>query len=119
MFASWPELLYAGALVAVARADGELSPRELTFIQARVKARLGLVLDDETLFFCDDGLEAISSALARRADPAEGPGRVLLDDAVEVATVDDPVNDLERAAILDLAAALGLTPPDALAVWRN
>ena len=115
-------LLYAGALVAIARADGEIGLEEGLQLR-RVVARRAAV-DPEAMFFVEVSAARLASAVGHgdgspfRNGPAATPHQLasaLVHDAVSVALADGDLNDAEVHAILAFTTALGCSTEDVLA----
>lgn len=105
--------LYAGALEAIARVDGEVTPEEGGRMRDLIGKRTQAVIDYEALFFektTPDKLAGKVPAADRRM-----VGRALAADAVELATVDGDLNGSEAQAIMRFLRALGCTPADVAA----
>jgi hypothetical protein len=112
--------VYAGALVAIGRADGELVLDEVLRIRTLVAERTGRQPDDATLFGDDIGVDdVVAAATHRNGDPfrSTGPsprelGRMLIADGLLLALADGGVHDAEVAFIVRLGRALGCTDDD-------
>jgi tellurite resistance protein len=105
---------YLGALIAIARTDGEITPEESTRLHAIAARRSRVPVDDELLFFSQVTPEAIAAAAAsggehRGGVAAREVGIALLLDAIELATSDGDLNGREATAILRYVRALGCT----------
>lgn len=105
---------YLGALIAIARTDGEISPEETTHLHAIAASRCKVPVDDELLFFSKVTPEALAAAIPGGAEHRAGAagrdlGCALLADAIELATSDGDLNGREATAILRYIRALGCT----------
>jgi tellurite resistance protein len=109
--------LFAGALEAVARVDGEITPEESARMRDLVARRTSADIDYEAMFFekiTPEKLAAGAGSVDRRA-----LGRALVADAVVLATADGDLNGAEAQAILRYARALGCTRDDVAAETRE
>jgi uncharacterized tellurite resistance protein B-like protein len=112
-------LLYAGALVAIARADGEIGLEEGLQLR-RVVARRAAV-DPEAMFFVEVSAARLATAVGHgdgapfRHGAAAAPRQLataLVHDGVAVALADGDLNDAEVHAILAFTNALGCSIDD-------
>lgn len=118
--------LYARALVAIARADGDLVLDEILRLRALVVRRLGRELGDEALFGPTLSVdELVASVRRHHGDPfrstALSPrqlGRLLIDDGLSLALADGHVCAEEVAMVEAMARSLDCTPED-LAEFRQ
>jgi uncharacterized tellurite resistance protein B-like protein len=102
--------LYAGALEAIARVDGEVNPEESARMRELVAARTTAQIDYEALFFDKVTVEKLGAGVPREL--ARAVGRALVADAVVLATADGDLNGAEAQAILRYARVLGCTNTD-------
>lgn len=105
--------LYAGALEAITRVDGEVTPEESARMRELIAKRTQAAIDYEALFFektTPDKLAAKVPAVDRRT-----VGRALAADMVALATADGDLNGAEAQAIMRFLRALGCTPADVAA----
>lgn len=109
--------LYAGALAAIARADGELSVDETLRLETVLARGTAARLDPETMFF-DPVTPASLAQAVLRGDPHRAVGvdgrqlaLQLLRDAVEIAG-GDALPGQEARTALRFARALGVTADD-------
>jgi len=110
--------LYARALVAIARADGEIGPEEGLRLHELIEARSIPAVDPELVLFDPATPEALRYAALQR-DPYRSEsvapralGQALLVDGLELAAVDGEVNSREALLILRFARALSCTAED-------
>lgn len=112
--------VYARALVAIARADGELVLDEILRLRTLVAHRLGRDVDDAALFGADATIDELVAVVHRQhGDPfrtsglaPRALGRLLIIDGLSLALADGHVC-AEEVAILDaMARALGCTDDD-------
>jgi uncharacterized tellurite resistance protein B-like protein len=111
--------LYVEALAAVARADREINPEEATRLQQVIARRSNAPIDPEALFFAVVRPDVLASAVTGR-DAYRGPAganprdvaTALIEDALEIATVDGDLNANEGRTILRYAKALGMNSVD-------
>ena len=103
--------MYAGALHAIARADGEITLEEGAKLQALVAARSSVAIDAETLFFDRTTPETFAAAMRGAADRT-AVALALIEDAVSLATCDGDLNSKEALTILRYGRALGCTAED-------
>lgn len=90
---------YLGALLAVARVDGVMGARERTWIHHVGTTRWGVAIDDDVLVRAEQ-------AWRDAAPEIKGDlGLALIEDAVVLAIIDGPVNELEVGALIELARA--------------
>ena len=101
--------LFAGALHAIARADGEIETTESVRLQSLVAARSNVEIDAEMLFFEQTTPESFGAGLRKHAADANAVGLALVEDAVALATADGDLNSKEARAILRFARAAGCT----------
>ena len=102
--------LYSGALEAIARVDGEVTPEESARMRDLIGKRTQATIDYEALFFektTPDKLAAKVPVADRRM-----VGRALAADAVVLATADGDLNGAEAQAIMRFLRALGCTASD-------
>jgi tellurite resistance protein len=112
--------IYAQALVAIARVDGEIGGEEGARLRELVAKRSTVEIDYEASFF--EKVTPDSLAAAVRRDPSVPPrelGRALVSDAIALATADGDLNSVEAHAILRYARALGCTDEDVGAETRE
>jgi len=102
--------LYAGALEAIARVDGEVTPEESARMRELIGKRTQAAIDYEALFF----EKATPDKLAGKVPAADRRmvGRALAADTVALATADGDLNGAEAQAIMRFLRALGCTPAD-------
>lgn len=116
--------LYAAALHAIGRIDGELGAEEAMRLQELLTRRGAGEIDAEMLFFTRVSPEALSAAARRSGDP-QRVGRALTADAVALATVDGDMNGAEAHAVIRYLKALGCSAAEVHAVspeldeWLN
>lgn len=108
---------YAQALLAIARVDREVSPEESSRVRELVAARSKIEIDFEASFFEKMTPEGLAKAanLANKLEVA----RMLIADAVALATTDGDLNSAEAHAILRFARALGATDVHITGVTRE
>ncbi len=114
--------LYGQALLAIARADGEIGPEEGARLRELVATRTTVELDLEAAFFhkltSDElGLAVVKSSQGAYRDQAQVVtgrefARALVHDAVALASADGDLNGQEAAAIVRFAHSLGATAED-------
>jgi tellurite resistance protein len=102
-------MLYAGALHAIARADGEITLDEGARLLSLMAARSSVEIDPEMLFFDQTTPESLGAALRAKPTERKAVGTALVEDAVALATCDGDLNGKEGRAILRFARALGCT----------
>jgi len=116
-------LLYAGALVAIARADGEIGFEEGLQLRRIVSRRAAV--DPEAMLFVEVSAARLAAVVGHgngapfRHGAAAAPRQLataLVHDAVEVALADGDLNDAEVHAILAFTTALGCSPEDVVAI---
>lgn len=109
--------LYAGALEAIARVDGEVNPEESSHMRDLLAKRTTAAIDFESLFF----EKTTPDKLAAKVPPGEARavGRMLVADAVALATADGDLNGAEAQAIIRFARALGCTAEDVGSVTKE
>jgi uncharacterized tellurite resistance protein B-like protein len=111
---------YAGALVAIARADGDLVIDEILRIRALIAQRVGAPIDDATLYADDLTVaDVVAAAQRQHGDPFRTAGvsprelgRMLIEDGLALALADGHAHEAELAMIVELAHALGCTNED-------
>lgn len=108
---------YAQALLAIARVDREVSPEESARVRELVASRSSVVVDFEASFFEKMTPEGLVKAVG--SGDRLGVARMLLADAVALATTDGDLNSTEAHAILRFARALGCTDIDITGVTRE
>lgn len=108
--------LYAGALHAIARADGEVHPMESALLQKLVAAHSAIEVDPEMLFFDPVTAESFAAALRKRRANLREIGLALASDAVALSNADGDLNGQEAHAILRFLRALGCTAQEVHAV---
>ncbi len=120
--------LYVEALAAIARADQEIGTDEAARLAIVVARRSAVPVDAEDMFFARTTPEALAQALrgaggdAYRTSAGSGAravGLALIEDAVEVATVDGDLNAAEAHMILHYARALGVSAADVHAITHQ
>jgi hypothetical protein len=109
--------LYAQALVAVARADGEIGLEEGARLQQRIEARTGkpVRLDDLLLAESLDPT-SLADSLRAQTSPFRGSGfhlgelaQMIVTDAISVVLAKGHVSDEEADQVIRFATALGCT----------
>jgi tellurite resistance protein len=104
--------LYAQALIAVARVDGEIGADEGARLRTLVAAHTSVEIDYEQSFFHKMTADELAAAVrAANLDPRE-VGRALVSDAAALSLADGDLNGGEAQAILRYAHALGCTNDD-------
>jgi hypothetical protein len=111
--------LYAGALYAIIRADGEVHRDENDHLRHLIARRWQLAIDAETLFFSGVTPESFAAAMQHR-DPFRGsasgsPRQVahaLIGDAIKLAAVTGGLDEVKVESILRFSRALGYTTDD-------
>lgn len=112
--------LYARAVLAIARADGEIEPEEGLRLVARLEARSGqpVSLDDLLLAEPLDPIE-IPAELRASASPFRGAGlhpselaAMIVADGIAVALAKGHVSEEEARLLLRFAIALGCSVDD-------
>jgi hypothetical protein len=114
--------VYARALVAIARADGELVLDEILRLRALVARRLGHDIDDAALFAADGDValdELLVAVRRQHGDPfrtaglaPRALGRLLLTDGLSLALADGHICAEEVTMVEAMARALGCTDDD-------
>lgn len=105
----------AGALVAVARSDGDIVPCEIEAIERAAFDGLGILVPPlEQLLMSDVSPERLAEAIARsahgpyRAQDGLGIGAAFVTAALRVARADGDVSEAEALSIYAFAARLGI-----------
>jgi tellurite resistance protein len=106
--------VYLGALLAVCRADGDVTAQEMGALR-KIATRLGVELEMEALFFDHISPAELAVALGPES-PFRGAGgdaaalaKSFVEDARAAASGEDELAPTENAAIKRFAAALGVS----------
>jgi tellurite resistance protein len=111
--------LYAQALIAVARVDGEIGPEEGELLRKLVSAHTSVEVDYEQSFFHKMTADELATAVrATKLDPRE-VGRAFVSDASSLSLADGELNGGEAQAILRYAHALDCTNDDIRAATHH
>jgi tellurite resistance protein len=103
---------YAQALLAIARVDREVTPEESSRVRELVAKRTPVEVDVEASFFEKMTPEKLAAAAREAKADGRELGKMLVGDAVALATTDGDLNSVEAQAILRFARALGCSDPD-------
>jgi hypothetical protein len=111
--------LYAGALYAITRADGEVHRDESDHLRDLIARRWQLFIDAESLFFSSVTPESFAAAMHYR-EPFRGsasgsPRQVahaLIGDAITLSAMTGGLDEVKVESILRFARALGYTTDD-------
>jgi uncharacterized tellurite resistance protein B-like protein len=101
---------YIGALIAIARTDGDIGFDESAKLREIAARRTPVPVDDELLFFGAVTPDGLRAAAAGRV--ARDVGCALVGDAIELSTADGDLNGAEATAIVRFARALGCSDDD-------
>lgn len=114
--------LYAAALYAILRADGEIDRDESEGLRRVVQQRWQIAVDPEVLFFTTVTSDSFAAAVGARdpfrASATAAPrmiGRALLEDSVALSIAAGGLDERQVHAMLRYAHALGCTRDDILA----
>jgi len=114
--------LYAAALYAILRADGEIDRDESEGLRRVVEQRWQMAIDPEVLFFTTVTSDSFAAAVRARdpfrASATTAPrliGRALLEDSVALSIAAGGLNEPQVHAMMRYAHALGCTRDDILA----
>jgi len=95
---------YLKALTAVAMADGEIAPEEMTFIEVQAKL---LALDLEKILKApEQNLRLITPKISLKTK------KVILRDCISMAHMDGKYSSIEQTKVLEIAQDLGLGSQD-------
>ncbi len=116
--------LYAGAVVAICRADDHLSREVGLRLEERIEARAGcaLPLDDVLLaeplepVHIADALREGSGPFRRGSIDPDELARIIVVDAIAIVLAKGHVSEREAQQIMRYAAALGLGPAQIIAL---
>ena len=111
--------LYAGALIAIARVDGEIGPEEGAHLRELVAKRTGVAIDYEASFFHKVRPEELYAAAVKAGLAPRELGKALAGDAVALSAADGDLNSHEAQEILRYLRALGCTSEDVASVTRD
>ena len=111
--------LYAGALIAIARVDGEIGPEESARVRELVGKRTKVAIDYEASFFHKVRPEELAVAAKNATVSGRELGKALAEDAVALSTVDGDLNGKEAQEIMRYLRALGCTGADVSSVTRD
>jgi tellurite resistance protein len=111
--------LYAGALIAIARVDGEIGPEESAHLRDLVGKRTSVAIDYEASFFHKTRPEELAAAAKTGSVSGRELGKALAGDAVALAIADGDLNGKEAQEIIRFLRALGCTGSDVVAVTRE
>jgi tellurite resistance protein len=111
--------LYAQALIAVARVDGEIGPEEGALLRTLVGAHTSVEIDYEQSFFHKMTADELGAAVRAANLDAREVGRAFVSDAASLSLADGDLNGGEAQAILRYAQALGCTNDDIRAATRE
>ena len=119
--------LYAGALVAIVRADGQIEVEEGQRLQQQIDARTGQAMPLEDLLLAESlDPEILAEHLRATAGPFRGgsihPGvlaRMIVVDAISVVLAKGHVSEQEGLQIIRFATALGCTIDEVRAMTQH
>jgi uncharacterized tellurite resistance protein B-like protein len=108
---------YIGALITIARTDGDIGFEESRALNVIAARRSKVPVDEEVLFFGAVTPEALRAALGGGGPHRSGidgreVGLALIHDAMELAATDGELNGAEATMILRFARALGCSNDD-------
>lgn len=110
--------LYAQALVAIARADGEIALEEGARLQQKIELRSGRPANLDDLLLSESlDPDALAEAVGRSTGPFRGGGglhpgelaQMIVTDAISVLLAKGHISEEEAQTIVKFATALGCT----------